>query len=290
MAAASLALEPDTVLRRNRVLISGSGTRPMLFAHGFGCDQSMWRYVAPEFERDHRVVLFDHVGCGSSDRSAYRMDRYGTLGGYADDVLEIIAAAALEDVIFVGHSVSAMIGVLAAERAPELFRALVMVGPSPRYIDEPGYKGGFAQADVEELLELLERNHTEWSQQMAPLVMANPENPQLARELANSFCRMDPFVARRFARVTFCSDTREHLPRCRIPTLILQCSGDVIAPVEVGEYLQRSIPDSRYVLMNATGHCPHLSAPRETIEQIRRYLEDLEPRSSDPRADVTVPG
>lgn len=288
--AASLVLESDFVLRRNRVLITGSGTRPILFAHGFGCDQSMWRYVAPEFERDHRVVLFDHVGCGASDRSAYRMDRYGSLDGYADDVLEICAAAALRDVIFVGHSVSAMIGVLAAERAPDLFAALVMVGPSPRYIDEPGYKGGFAQADVEELLELLERNHTEWSQQMAPLVMANPENPELARELANSFCRMDPFVARRFARVTFSSDTRDHLPRCRTPALILQCSGDVIAPVEVGEYLHRSMPDSRYVLMNATGHCPHLSAPQETIEQIRRYLNDLAARRPEPPAHVTGRG
>lgn len=278
---ASLALEPDFIMRRNRVVITGSGARPMLFAHGFGCDQSMWRYVAPDFERDHRVVLFDHVGCGSSDRSAYRMDRYGSLEGYAEDVLEICSAAGLREVIFVGHSVSAMIGVLAAERAPNLFASLVMVGPSPRYIDEPGYRGGFAQADVEELLELLERNHTEWSQQMAPLVMANPENPELARELANSFCRMDPFVARRFARVTFFSDSREHLPHCRTPTLILQCSGDVIAPVEVGEYLHRSLPDSRYVLMNATGHCPHLSAPQETIDQIRRYLNDLSTRPAE---------
>jgi sigma-B regulation protein RsbQ len=260
------------VLERNNVSVAGRmDGRPMIFAHGFGCDQQMWRYVAPEFEADHKVVLFDHVGAGGSDLSAYEPDRYGTLDGYAQDVIEICRALELTDAIFVGHSVSAMIGVIAAKRAPEHIGKLVLVGPSPRYIDEEGYRGGFSAADIEELLESLDSNFLGWSSAMAPVIMANPDRPQLGAELTESFCRTDPEIAARFARVTFTSDNRADLEGVHVPTLVLQCSDDVIAPDEVGEYVHRAIPGSRFVQLAATGHCPNLSAPEETAEAIRAF-------------------
>jgi sigma-B regulation protein RsbQ len=260
------------VLRRNNVTVGGRpGGRPMIFSHGFGCDQAMWRFVAPAFEDDHRIVLFDHVGAGGSDLSAYDPERYGSLAGYADDVVEICEALEVTDAVFVGHSVSAMIGVLAADRAPGRIGALVMVGPSPRYIDDDGYRGGFSRADIEELLESLDSNFLGWSSQMAPAIMGNPDRPQLGAELTESFCRTDPDIAARFARVTFTSDNRADLGSVRVPTLVLQCSDDVVAPVEVGEYVHRAIPGSTYVQLEATGHCPNLSAPEETIEAIRAF-------------------
>jgi sigma-B regulation protein RsbQ len=260
------------VLQRNNVMVSGRPEgRPLIFAHGFGCDQAMWRFVAPAFEGEFKVVLFDHVGAGGSDLGAYDPERYGTLQGYADDVLEICEALALEDAVFVGHSVSAMIGVLAANAAPERIGKLVLVGPSPRYIDAEGYRGGFSQADIEELLESLDSNFLGWSSQMAPAIMGNPDRPQLGAELTESFCRTDPDIASRFARVTFTSDNRADLGAVRVPTLVLQCSEDVIAPDEVGEYVHRAIPGSTLVHLEATGHCPNLSAPEETIEAIRAF-------------------
>ena len=261
------------VLRRNNVDVAGPPDgRPMLFAHGFGCDQQMWRYVAPAFEGEYRTVLFDYVGAGGSDLSAYDPERYGSLDGYVEDVLEICRALELSDVIFVGHSVSAMIGVLAARAAPERIGKLVLVGPSPRYIDDDGYVGGFSAGDIEELLESLDSNFLGWSSAMAPAIMGNPERPDLGAELTESFCRTDPEIASRFARVTFTSDNREDLGAVRVPTLVLQCSDDVIAPAEVGRYVHRAIPGSTMVLMAATGHCPNLSAPEETIEAIRAFL------------------
>jgi sigma-B regulation protein RsbQ len=260
------------VLERNNVAVSGRPDgRPMIFAHGFGCDQQMWRFVAPEFEDSHRVVLFDHVGAGGSDLGAYDPERHGTLAGYAEDVVEICRALELSDAVFVGHSVSAMIGVLAAKRAPECIGKLVMVGPSPRYIDDEGYRGGFSAADIEELLESLDSNFLGWSSTMAPAIMGNPERPQLGAELTESFCRTDPDIAARFARVTFTSDNRGDLEGLTVPTLVLQCSEDVIAPDEVGEYVHRAIPGSRFVRLEATGHCPNLSAPEETVEAIRAF-------------------
>jgi sigma-B regulation protein RsbQ len=244
----------------------------MIFAHGFGCDQNMWRYVAPAFTEDHRVVLFDHVGAGGSDLSAYDPERYSSLDGYARDVVEICAALDLADAVFVGHSVSAMIGVLAAARAPERIGCLVLVGPSPRYIDEEGYTGGFSRADIEELLESLNRNFLGWSSAMAPVIVGNPDRPQLGAELTASFCRTDPDLAERFARVTFLSDNRADLATVRVPTLVLQCSEDAIAPPVVGDYVHRSIPGSRLHRLAATGHCPNLSAPEETIAAIRAFL------------------
>ncbi len=246
--------------------------QPMLYAHGFGCDQQMWRLVTPAFEDEHRIVLFDHVGAGGSDHSAYDRDRYGSLDGYAEDVLEVCQELDLTRVIFVGHSVSAMIGVLAAIREPERFDKLILVGPSPRYLDDDDYVGGFGPADIDELLDSLESNYLGWSSAMAPVIMGNPDRAELGEELTNSFCRTDPEIAAHFARVTFLSDNRADLAKVRTPSLILQCCADAIAPQTVGEYVHTQIPSSRLVVMKATGHCPNLSAPAETIAAIRAFL------------------
>ena len=263
-----------SVIARNRVRVSGvDDGRPMVFAHGFGCDQEMWRLVVPAFEPDHRVVLFDHVGSGRSDLSAYDPVKYNALDGYADDVVEICRELGLDDVVFVGHSVSAMMGVLAAARAPGLFGALVMVGPNPRYVDDGDYTGGFSREDVAALLESLDSNHLGWSAAMAPVIMGNPDRPELTAELTNSFCRTDPDIARQFARVTFLSDNRADLPGVRVPTLVLQCSDDAIAPEPVGRYVHAQVPGSVFTQLAATGHCPHLSAPEETVAAIRAFLE-----------------
>ena len=261
------------VLARNNVRVSGPpGAQPMMFAHGFGCDQNMWRHVAPAFADRYRVVLFDHVGAGGSDLSAYRPAKYASLQGYADDVLEICRVLDLRDVVFVGHSVSSMIGVLAALAAPDRFAALVLVGPSPRYIDDEGYAGGFSRADIEGLLESLESNFLGWSSAMAPVIVGNPDRPELGAELTNSFCRTDPEIARQFARATFLSDNRADLARVLTRTLVLQCSEDVIAPQAVGEFVHRQMPQSELVLMKATGHCPNLSHPQETVAAIESFL------------------
>jgi sigma-B regulation protein RsbQ len=260
-------------ITRNHVQISGRPEGPaIVFAHGFGCDQNMWRYVAPAFEETHRVVLFDHVGAGRSDLSAYHRGKYDSLQGYAGDVLEICRELDLSRPIFVGHSVSAMIGALAAVDEPERFESLVMIGPSPRYLDEEGYVGGFSREDIEGLLESLESNYLGWSSAMAPVIMGNPDRPELGAELTNSFCRTDPEIARHFARVTFLSDNRADLPKIRPRSLILQCAEDVIAPRAVGEYVHRQIPESELVFLEATGHCPNLSAPEETTAAIRAFL------------------
>ncbi|MGY1813390.1 alpha/beta fold hydrolase [Blastococcus sp. SYSU D00820] len=264
-----------SVIMRNRVRVSGAPDgRPVVFAHGFGCDQAMWRFVAPRFEHDHRVVLFDHVGSGRSDLSAYDPDKYGSLRGYAADVVEICRELELTDVVLVGHSVSAMIGVLAAQQAPELFGALVMVGPNPRYVDDGEYTGGFSRADIIGLLESLDSNHLGWSAAMAPVIMGNADRPELAAELTNSFCRTDPDIARQFARVTFLSDNRADLDGVRVPTLVLQCSADAIAPEVVGRYVHQRVAGSVFTQLAATGHCPHLSAPDETTAAIRAFLTE----------------
>jgi sigma-B regulation protein RsbQ len=261
------------LLQRHNVKITGAGSRAMVFAHGFGCDQNMWRFVAPAFEQDFRVVLFDHIGAGGSDIAAYDPEKYSTLQGYTADVVALGRALGVRHGVFVGHSVSAMIGVLAAGAAPELFDDLVLIGPSPRYIDEAGYTGGFSEAQIHELLEFLDSNHMGWSQAMAPVIMGHPDRPELGQELANSFCRTDPEIARRFARATFLSDNRSDLGAVTARCLVLQCSEDVIAPQAVGEYVHRALPNSRYVLMQATGHCPNLSAPEETIQAIRNFMD-----------------
>jgi sigma-B regulation protein RsbQ len=261
------------VLHRNNVRVAGDpAARPMVFLHGFGCDQSMWRHVVPHFEADHRIVLMDHVGAGGSDLSAYDRGRYASLDGYAEDVLEVCRELELSDVVLVGHSVSSMIGVLAVKAEPERFGALILVAPSPRYLDDDGYTGGFAREDVEGLLDALDANYLGWSSQMAPVIMGNADHPALGEELTNSFCRTDPDIASHFARVTFLSDNRADLADVRVPTLVLQCRDDAIAPVAVGEYVHRAIPGSVLVLLDATGHCPNLSAPAETAAAIRDFL------------------
>jgi sigma-B regulation protein RsbQ len=262
------------VLARNNVTVQGpDDAPPMVFAHGFGCDQNMWRHVAPAFAAEYRVVLFDHVGAGGADPAAWDPARYASLDGYATDVLEICDALDLTDVVFVGHSVSAMVGVLAAGRDPDRFAKLVLVGPSPRYVDDDeGYRGGFSREDIEGLLESLESNFLGWSSAMAPVIVGNPDRPELGEELTNSFCRADPDIARHFARVTFLSDNRADLAAVRTPALVLQCSDDVIAPTAVGEYVHARLEGSRLVRMRATGHCPNLSAPQETIAAIRTFV------------------
>jgi sigma-B regulation protein RsbQ len=265
------------VLVRNNVRVSGAGTRPMVFVHGFGCDQKMWRWVVPAFEADHRVVLFDYVGSGKSDLAAYDPERYGRLEGYAEDILDVCRALDLTDVILVAHSVSSMAAVLAANAEPERFARLVLVGPSPRYIDEPPeYVGGFARADIEGLLEMMDRNYVGWANYLAPAIAGNPDRPEMGEELTESFCSTDPVIARRFAEVTFYADNRADLPRVRVPSLILQCSDDLIAPTAVGEYVHRSIPGSTFRQLRATGHCPHMSHPEETVEAIREYLSSAD--------------
>jgi sigma-B regulation protein RsbQ len=261
-----------SVSRRNNINIVGTGTKTMLFAHGYGCDQIMWRHFVRAFEDDYRIVLFDHVGAGRSDISQYSREKYGTLQGYADDVLEIIDAVSAGPVIYIGHSVSAMIGVLAANKRPAAFEQLIMVGPSPCYINSGEYIGGFSRSDIDGLLQTLSENHLGWSRAMAPVIMKNEERPELSNELADSFCRTDPEIAKHFARVTFLSDNRVDLASVSVPSLILQCSEDSIAPMEVGDFVHRSIPGSSLIRLRATGHCPHLSGPVETIRIIKEYL------------------
>lgn len=259
-------------VQQNNVIIKGQGTEVMLFAHGFGCDQNMWRFVTPAFENDYKVVLFDHVGAGNSDLSSYSSEKYSQLDGYAADIVNICEELGLENVIFVGHSVSSIIGMIAYLKSPDLFKSLIMVSPSPSYINDGDYVGGFTREQITELMDSLDNNHLGWSMTMAPVIMANPDRGELAEELSNSFCRTNPDIAKEFARTTFFSDKRDLLPQVGIPTLILQCSDDVIAPEEVGIYMHKHIKDSQFVLMEATGHCPNLSAPEETIAAMKAFL------------------
>jgi sigma-B regulation protein RsbQ len=255
--------------------VSGSGEQPMMFAHGFGCDQNMWRFVAPEFENEYKVILFDYVGSGRSEAGSFSPDRYQDLSGYARDVIEICDALDVTDVIFVGHSVSSVIGMLASIERPEPFSQLIMIGPSPRYINEPpDYFGGFERADIEGLLDLMDKNYLGWASFLAPVIMKNQDRPELTGELETSFCSTDPTMARRFAEATFFGDNRSDLRDVSVPSLIMQCSDDAIAPLAVGDYLHRNLPQSTLRVLNATGHCPHMSHPDETIAAIREYLKN----------------
>jgi sigma-B regulation protein RsbQ len=266
-----------SIIKRNHVKISGNGSRTLVLAHGFGCDQSMWRRFAPLFHDDYRIVTFDHVGSGSSDLSAYDTDKYGSLHGYADDVIEIVREVADQPVVFIGHSVSSMIGLIAAIKSPRLFSGQVMVGPSPCYVNDGDYVGGFTREDIDDLLMTLESNYLGWSSTMAPVIMGAPDQPEFGIELTNSFCRTDPQIASHFARVTFLSDHRDILPLNPTPTLLLQASEDIIAPYAVGEYMQRAMPHSTLRVIQNIGHCPHLSAPRECAEAIGDFLRTTSP-------------
>jgi sigma-B regulation protein RsbQ len=264
------------VLRRHAVRISGKPDgQPIVFAHGFGCDQQLWRFVAPAFEPDFRVVTFDYVGAGASDRNAYDPVRYATLGGYAEDVLEICRALDLENVVLVGHSVSATVAMLASVAEPERFSELVLVTPSPRYLDDPPeYRGGFAPADIDGLLQMMDVNATGWAAYLAPVVMGNPDRPELASDLETTFCSIDPTMARQFAEVTFRADNRADVSRVTVPSLIIQVTEDVIAPMAVGQYLDARLKDSTLRVIEGTGHCPHVSHPRETVSAIRSWLRE----------------
>ena len=262
------------VLARNSVRELGNPAgRPVVFAHGFGCSQAVWRRVVPNFVDDYRVILFDHVGAGGSDLSAYDRGKYDSLQGYADDLLEILEALDLHDVVFVGHSVSTMMGVLASVDDPSRFGMLVLVGPSPRYVDDGDYVGGFSQADIDALLDSLDANYLGWSAAMAPVIAGNPDRPEVGEELTGLFCATDPTIGRHFARVTFLSDNRADLADVTVPTVVLQCSDDVIAPAVVGEYVRASIPGSTLVQLAATGHLPNLSAPDELAAAILANLQ-----------------
>ena len=264
----------SAVLRRNNVHVHGKGP-PMVFVHGFGCDQNMWRLLAPHFAESHTCILLDLVGSGQSDLAAYDGRKYGTLQGYASDLCEVLAAVTDAPAICVGHSVSAMIGMLANLQCPDAFLAQVMVGPSPCYINDGDYVGGFTRPDIESLLQTMEANYLGWSSNMAPAIMGAPAQPELAVELTNSFCRTDPDIARQFARVTFLSDHRAELPKLQAPTLILQCSEDLIAPRSVGEYMQKHIPNCTLRIIENVGHCPHLSAPSASADAMEQFIAGL---------------
>ncbi|HTU59259.1 MAG TPA: alpha/beta hydrolase [Polyangiales bacterium] len=262
-----------TVEQRFHIRESGRGKQPIMFAHGYGCDQSMWRFVAPAFEANYRVILFDLAGSGRSDPAAYDRHRHGALLGYAEDMLSIIGELQLEDVVFVGHSVSAMIGALATTLRPDRFDSLVMIGPSPCYINDEKYIGGFTRSDIDGLVDAVDSNYLGWASTMAPIIMGTPDRPELVEELRNSFCRSHPEIARAFAKVTFLSDNRNDLPRVHTRSLVIQVSDDVIAPVSVGQYVHEHLPDSELAVLKTRGHCPHLSEPELTIAVMRSFLQ-----------------
>jgi sigma-B regulation protein RsbQ len=264
-----------SVQSRNNVRVVGDGPATMVFAHGFGCDQNMWRLLAPTFAQHFRVVLLDLVGSGDSDLSAYDYRKYDSLQGYADDIVEVVQEFGRGPVVFVGHSVSAMIGALADIKAPDAFAAHIMIGPSPCYINDGDYVGGFTRQDIDSLLETLESNYLGWSSTMAPAIMGAPGQPELSEELTNSFCRTDPDIAKQFARVTFLSDNRSDIGKLTHPTLILQCTDDIIAPVQVGDYLHRTLSNSTLCLIENVGHCPHLSEPHASIDAMKDFLATL---------------
>jgi len=260
------------ILKRNNVKVFGQGDKTMVLAHGYGCDQNVWSDMIRDFSKDHKIVTFDYVGAGESDLSAYSQEKYSTLDGYAQDLLEIYEALDLKDTILVAHSVSSMIAVLAGIKRPELFSSIIFLGPSPRYLNDADYNGGFERNELEELFEMMDNNYLGWSRALAPSIMGNSERPELGERLTNSFCATDPDIAKQFARVTFLSDNREDLPKLKVPTLTLQCTNDIIAPMSIGYYMNENMKDNTLVVMEATGHCPHMSAVDETITAIRNYL------------------
>lgn len=260
------------IIARNNIKEFGEGTQPMVFAHGYGCDQNMWRFITPAFEKDFKIILFDHVGSGKSDQSAYDFEKYSTLKGYADDLIEICEVLELKNIIFVGHSVSCMIGVLAAIDKPDLFDKLILIGPSPCYINQDEYVGGFTKNDIDDLIGTLESNYLGWSSFITPVIIGNPEKQEYSEELKNSFCSMNPDIAKHFAKVTFLGDNRNDLSKVLTQTLIIQCDPDVIAPVEVGKFVHEKIKNSGYKLLNSSGHCPHLTAPQQVISSMQSFL------------------
>lgn len=264
------------VLKRNNVRVTGRGEQAIIFAHGFGCDQNVWRYLITEFENSYRIIVFDFVGSGQSDLTAYNSQRYSSLDGYALDVIEVLEKINLKSVIFIGHSVACMIGMKAAIARPEYFQSLIFVAPSPCYMIDDSYNGGMERAHLEALFDVMDSNYLGWSSSMAPLIMGNPERPELGEELTANFCATDPDIAREFARVTFLSDNRADLKMLKTPSLTLQCSSDILAPIEVGHYIHENTVNNTLVILSATGHCPHMSHPEETIQAISSYIKNDE--------------
>ncbi|MCP3794040.1 MULTISPECIES: alpha/beta fold hydrolase [Paenibacillus] len=270
-------MDSQQILIRNNVKVRGFGSKTLIFAHGFGCDQNMWRFVAPAFEEKYKLVLFDFVGSGKSDMQAYNPCIYHDLNGYAQDILDICSALELKNAILVGHSVGATIGMLASIQRSEYFDRLVLIGPSARYLNDlPDYIGGFEREDLMDLLDLMDQNFQGWASYLAPVIMGNTDRPELSQDLELSFCATDPKVARRFAEATFLSDYRKELGKVVVPSLILQCSDDVIVPMEAGAYIHQQMKESEFRLMDATGHCPHVSHPDETITLISEYLASID--------------
>lgn len=262
----------ENIVVRNNVTILGQGDQPLIFAHGFGCDQNMWRFITPAFMDKYQIILFDYVGSGNSDINAYSSEKYQSLQGYVQDLLDIIETLSLQKSIFVGHSISAMIGLLASIQHPDYFTKLIMIGPSPCYLNDDGYRGGFERSDIAELLDMMEMNFTGWASYMAPIAMSNPEQPALTQELKQTFIAADPIIAKEFAEVTFLSDHRSELPKVSVPSLIIQCSEDSIVPIGVGDYLHQHLKNSTLQLLEAKGHYPHISHPNETIQCIADFL------------------
>lgn len=265
-------LSKDEIIQKFHIKVLGDSSQTLMFTHGYGCDQNMWRFIYPHYQTKYKIVLFDLLGSGNSNLAEYDFEKYNSLNGYADDIIEIIETMQLKNVTFVGHSVSAMIGVLAANKSSQLFRNLVLIGPSPCYINKEGYFGGFESKDIDELIQALESNYLGWSSYITPIIMGNEDKPQLAEELNNSFCRTDPKIAQHFGRVTFLSDNRKDLDFVEVSTLILQCQKDVIAPVAVGDYVHKKIKNSHLEMLPSTGHCPHLSDPQSVINAIDSFL------------------
>jgi sigma-B regulation protein RsbQ len=264
----------NDIIKRNNVTIRGAGEEAIMFAHGFGCDQNSWRHILPAFEKDYQVVSFDYVGAGKSDLSAYNSKRYALLDGYADDIIEVCSALSLNRVILVGHSVSCMVAVIAALKAPAIFRNLIFVSPSPYFFRDGDYFGGLEKTDVDALFEMMDNNYLGWSSMLAPAIMGNPDRPELGEDLTNSFCSTDPTIAREFARAVFYSDNRKYLPQLRVNSLTLQCEQDMLAPLVIATYINDHTPGNSIINLKATGHCPHLSAPEEVVSSIRQYLEN----------------
>lgn len=262
----------STAVQKNNVTQFGKGHQTLMFAHGYGCDQNMWRFITPEFEADFNIVLFDHVGSGNSDASAYDFETYDSLHGYAEDIIAICDELKLSKVIFVGHSVSCMIGVLASIQRPKLFEKLILIGPSPCYIDQDDYKGGFSRQDIEDMIHTLESNYLGWSSHITPVITGHPEQPQHSKELHNSFCQMNPEIAKHFAKVTFLGDNRDDLKKVSVPVQVIQCHPDLISPINVGQYVHKHISNSMFTQIEVPGHIPHLTNPERTINAMRQFL------------------
>lgn len=267
-----LPLSGPAVRQRNNVQVVGTDKPVMLFSHGFGCDQTIWRFLTPILAVDYQLVLFDHVGAGLADPAAYDPQKYASLDGYAQDIVEICRALELREVVLVGHSVGATIAMLAAIQAPEHFSRLVLLAPSPCYLNEPDYAGGFDRANIEQLLASMDSDYGSWANMFAALLAGESNDPALGAELVNRFCSTDSVVAKQFARVAFLADNRADMAHLQTPSLLLQCAQDAVAPAEVGEFLVRQLPHATLVQLRTTGHCPHLSAPLETLDAMRTYL------------------